>query len=267
MKRGKDISAQFADLYLVHQNVPGKRVSQVSHSSHILFIPLQGEITVSADNEYALGSGHMLFLPANTTHSFDSSISTGERLIAMMNPPAALAKKIRAFGPAKLPLSQLIKEILFYLLLHPKTPNAKSLVSVLIETLAEGLQGHSEHSSSVTDHLSGKIKDDRVRRVVSLIHEQLGDKISIDKMAKQAGLSSRNLNRLMLQEIGLTPKQFLIAARIEKAQDLLQQPGASVTAVAFEVGYNSLSQFIAAFRSQTGQLPSEVARFGRKPKS
>lgn len=98
------------------------------------------------------------------------------------------------------------------------------------------------------------------------MQENLGDKISIDEMAKQSGLSSRNLNRLMLQEIGLTPKQLLITVRIEKAQELLQKPGASVTDVALSVGYNSLSQFIAAFRSQTGQLPSEVARIGRKPK-
>jgi AraC-like DNA-binding protein len=70
----------------------------------------------------------------------------------------------------------------------------------------------------------------------------------------------------MLQEMGMTPKQFLIAARIEKAQELLLKPGSSVLNVALEVGYSSMSQFIAAFRSQTGQLPSEVARIGRKPK-
>lgn len=266
MKRGKDLSAEFDGLYLVHQNVPGKQVKQVSHSSHILFLPLQGEISVVVGKRYAVGPGHMLYLPANTVHSFDSSATTGERLIAMIEPRFKSVKRIDAPDPAILPLSQLIKEILFYLLLHPKTLNAKSLVTVMIETLAESIEGHGKEGGSAIDHLSGKIKDDRIRRIVGLIQDSLGDKISIEGMAKKSGLSSRNLNRLMLQEIGITPKQFLIAARIERAQELLEKPGSSVTDVAFEVGYNSLSQFIAAFRAQTGQLPSEVARFGRKPK-
>lgn len=265
MRRGSDISAEFSGLYLVHQNVPGKKVDHISHASHILFIPLQGQIAITADVEYTLGPGHMLFLPANTTHSFDSSVFTGERLIVMMNPKIPAAKGLSIFGLAKLPLSQLIKEILFYLLLHPKTNNAKSLVGVMIETLSESLQGYA-NSSNQAEHMIGKIKDERVRKIVHLIQENLADKVSIEALAKQAGLSSRNLNRLMLQEIGLTPKQFLITARIEKAQVLLRESGVSVTEVAFEVGYNSLSQFIAAFRAQTGQLPSEVARLGRKPK-
>lgn len=70
----------------------------------------------------------------------------------------------------------------------------------------------------------------------------------------------------MLNELGLTPKQILISIRIEKAQELLEKSNMPVTDVAYEVGYSSLSQFIAAFRAQTGQLPSEAARFGRKPK-
>jgi AraC-like DNA-binding protein len=165
-----------------------------------------------------------------------------------------------------LPLSQLIKEILFYLLLHPKTSNSKSLVSVLIETLSEGLEAQGVQSISGTDHLIGKIDDERIRKVVSYIADNLSERISTNDLVSRSGMSSRNLNRLMLKEVGLTPRQFLIFARIEKAQELLQKPGSSVTEVAFEVGYGSLSQFIAAFRSQTGQLPSEVARFGRKPK-
>lgn len=266
MKRGKDISAEFEGLYLVHQNVPGKQVNQLSHPSHILFIPLQGEIKVIVRNEHSLGPGYMLYLPPNSVHSFDSSTSLGERLIVMINPKMRAANNIPADGPVILPLSQLIKEILFYLLLHPQTPNAKSLVAVMVETLAESLKRHGTHTGLTTDHLIGKIKDDRIRKAVTIMQENLGDKMSIDEMAKQSGLSSRNLNRLMLQEIGLTPKQLVITVRIEKAQALLQKPGASVTDVALRVGYNSLSQFIAAFRSQTGQLPSEVARIGRKPK-
>jgi AraC-like DNA-binding protein len=236
MKRGKDTSAEFEGLYLVHQNVPGMQVKQFSHSTHILFIPLQGEINVIIDRLYAVGPGHMLYLPADMAHSFDSSASSGERLIAMINPRTPAAKRIQASIPSISPLSQLIKELLFYLLLHPKTLNAKSLVSVMVETLIESLDSCGNGVGMATDHLFGKIKDARVRRAASHIQDHLGDRISIDEVAKKSGLSSRNLGRLMLQEMGMTPKQFLIAARIEKAQELLLKPGSSVLNVALEVG-------------------------------
>ena len=267
MKKGKDISSEFGELYLVHQNIPAKKISDVLHSSHILFIPLQGEISITVGSEiFKFGPGHMLYLPSDTIHSFDSSISFGERLIAMVGQKNQVLRNVSGAVPMVLPLSQLIKEILFYLLLNPKTLNSKSLVSVFVETLGELLEGHRGKKDFSADHLGGRIRDERVKNVVSFIQENFSELISNEDLAQQAGLSSRNLNRLMLQETGLTPKQFLISTRIEKAQKLLQKPGASVTDVAFEVGYGSLSQFISAFRSQTGQLPSEVARFGRKPK-
>jgi AraC-like DNA-binding protein len=54
----------------------------------------------------------------------------------------------------------------------------------------------------------------------------------------------------------MTPKQVVTFHRIEKAKELLLQKQ-SVTDVAYEVGYASISQFISTFRSLTGKLPSE----------
>jgi AraC-like DNA-binding protein len=74
-------------------------------------------------------------------------------------------------------------------------------------------------------------------------------------------MSTRNLSRLFMDELGLTPKQALSQYRVLRAQELLLA-GCGVTETAYEVGYASLSQFIALFRQVTGRLPSE---FVRKP--
>ena len=55
----------------------------------------------------------------------------------------------------------------------------------------------------------------------------------------------------------MTPKQVITLHRMERAKTLLSKRGQTVTDVAFEVGYSSVSQFITAFRKITGQLPSE----------
>jgi AraC-like DNA-binding protein len=258
MKLGKDISAKFQDLYIVHQNLPGKKALVEGYDEHILFLPLQGEIKVETDSgAFNLSPGQMLYLSPRIPHSFSSSTQSGERLIAMLAP-----RKMPKFTQAcsKQALNQLVKEVLFYLLLHPKTKNAQSLVSVFAETLTEILE-QSPYSESL-DHLEGKVSDPRVRRALHYMRKSLGESPSLGQIAKKAGLSPRNFNRLVRLETGIQPRQWMINFRIDRAQELLKKPGASVTEAALAVGYSSLSQFIAAFRSRTGKLPSEFLRRG-----
>lgn len=262
MRKGKDISAKFGRLYLVHQNVPGKKAAAVKCSQHILFIPLQGEITIEiANQKIAFGPGQMLYLSPDTLHSFSSSENFGERMIAMVD-EKLLRKDRTSEKPTKLPLNQFIKELLFYLLLNPKSKNANAIVSVFIETLKESLAEGLSSKQMVLDHLAGKVGDGRIKEALGFMRENLSETISMEDVARKAGLSARNFNRLIVKETGLQPKQWLIQFRIEKAKELLRMPKASVTDVAYAVGYNSLGQFISAFRARTGQLPSEFTRNG-----
>lgn len=261
MKKGKDISAKFKELYLVHQNLPGKKTIISSYSEHILFIPLQGEISIYLKNEpITFGLGQMLYLPPGTEHSFSSSEKFGERLIAMLD--AKSLSKTANLKPQKLPLNQFIKEMLFYLLLHPATKSAKHLIPVFSETLVEAMEESDASVSFLTDHLESKTFDPRVKQSLSFMQANLSDKFSMLEVAAKSGLSLRNFNRLFMEETGLQPKKWLINYRIEKAKELLKVPGSSVTEVAFSVGYNSLGQFISAFRARTGQLPSEFLKLG-----
>ncbi len=152
--------------------------------------------------------------------------------------------------------------------MNPGTRHAKSLLTVLIETLGELLAQRSANETTLgaMDHLEARVRDRGVLQAISSLRADLGEEISMVKVAQRAGLSVRSLNRKMLSETGLTPRQVLIRLRVERAQALLLGNRRTVTEVALEVGYNSLSQFIAAFRSVTGQLPSEFARLGQSPK-
>jgi AraC-like DNA-binding protein len=98
-----------------------------------------------------------------------------------------------------------------------------------------------------------------VEKAIRYFIENLSEKISIEAAAKVAGLSVRSLNRLFLSTLELSPKQVLTQCRIHRAQELLLL-GNNVTDTAYSVGYQSLSQFIQAFRDLTGHLPSEIRR-------
>jgi hypothetical protein len=176
MRRGKDISTQFKNLYVIHQNIPGKKAQVSGFEQHLLFIPLQGEISIQADvTRYSFGPGQMLYLAPGVPHTFSSSSQGGERLIAMLS-SRAITNSPKAI---RLPLSHFIKELLFYLLLHPKTKNPGSLVSVLEETLLEILEQGS--ASGDVDHLEGKVTDPRVRQVLELMRNSIGRKTSMDE--------------------------------------------------------------------------------------
>ena len=55
----------------------------------------------------------------------------------------------------------------------------------------------------------------------------------------------------------MTPNDFLLRVRVEKARELMANRGKTVTEVAFAVGFSSSQYFSTVFRRYTGQTPGE----------
>ncbi len=254
MRTGADRSARLGGLYVVHQNVPGKRTRDLSFPEPILFFPLRGEIEVTtATGVHKLGPGRMLFLPGGVVHSLRSSEAEGERLIALMDPKLWRPYAKLAREATYLALSPLLRELLFHLLLEPEAALRTTLVRAFAGTLAESLA--RAHSGGDIEAVGARAADGRLRKAIAFLAERFADEAPLEGAAKRAGLSPRSFHRLSVTELGLAPKELLIRFRVAKAREMLAT-GASVTDVAFAVGYRSLSAFIAAFRSRTGHLPS-----------
>jgi len=258
MAKAKDVSVEFPGLTIIHQKIRGHGVGQHEHEDHEFFFPLQGEIQILAQGKtLRAGPGRLVYLPANVAHSFQSDTSSqGERVILIVQ--KRLWKKFARpqILPSVISMSQLCKEIVFQLLIHPKTRASPALIETLITILSEMLELGTQTLDSGLGHLSGRAGDDRVRRALEWIEENYAEALSAESIARKAGLSVRNLNRLFLQELSLSPKNVLIHFRVEAAKRLLGEKRMTVTDIAMEVGYSSLSQFIATFRRHTGQLPS-----------
>jgi len=264
MRRGQDIAVRFPGLYLVHHNLPGKRVDWHEWPQHLLFIPLQGEIRVRVRSGLLIGGpGRMIYVPPMTPLVFQSSESLGERLVCLIDRQRWRGTTSLRFAPTIAPAHQLCKEVLFYLLLNPTTKAARVLITTFVQVLAESL-GSAQHSPLLNvQHLDSKVRDERVRRAVAILARDHAREVRMRFVAQEAGLSLRNLNRLFLEQVGLAPKQALAQYRIAAAKDQLLK-GSTVAEAAFASGYKSLAQFITVFRRLTGQLPSEVARVGSK---
>lgn len=266
MRKGQDIAVTFPGLFLVHHNLPGSVVPTHAHPEHHLIIPLQGEIGLRLEDgrDLVCGPGRMAYVSPKTPHEFRSAKERGERLIAMLDPSAWKKAAGGVHGPQLLPASQLCKELLFHLLLHPESKNAAALIDVFARTIQELLVAGAPAAQAALEHAEGAVRRPELRKAIELARASFADEdFTVAELARRAGVSSRNLSRMFEAELGLSPKQLLVALKIEKAKELLRAGGHTVTEAAFAVGYGSLSPFIAAFRQITGELPSEFLA-GRK---
>ena len=84
--------------------------------------------------------------------------------------------------------------------------------------------------------------------------------LSVDALAAQAGMSPRTFARRFSEQTGATPLQCLLAARVKRAQELLEESQASVDQIAMLAGFESPITFRARFRRVVGLAPTEYRR-------
>ncbi|MFO1496908.1 MAG: AraC family transcriptional regulator [Verrucomicrobiota bacterium] len=96
---------------------------------------------------------------------------------------------------------------------------------------------------------------ERVEKAQAILRQQMREPPGLEELGKLVGCSHFYLSRLFSQEAGMTFQQYLRSIRLERAAELLRTGRCNVTEAAFEVGYNSLSHFSAAFHDAFGCCP------------
>jgi len=104
------------------------------------------------------------------------------------------------------------------------------------------------------------ITDDRVLRVLAVMEEAIEEPASRADLARLAGLSVRQLERLFTRNLGMTLASAYRAARLARAHDLLRKTGMATTEIALASGFRSSSQFSRAFRKGYGATPTAARR-------
>lgn len=107
---------------------------------------------------------------------------------------------------------------------------------------------------------SGGGKYPEIHSVLEFIHKHYGETISIDDMTEKMNISKYHFIRVFKRQMGVTPYEYLTEYRINMAKILLRTTYKSVFEIAFDVGYNSKSNFIAKFHSMTGVTPSQYRK-------
>lgn len=130
---------------------------------------------------------------------------------------------------------------------------ARSLVTPLIRS-----GGQSQFSAEL----------DRQNRDIegrfSLLHDWITDniqqKISVDDMAKECGMSSRNFSRRYTEIMGIPPAKAIEAVRVDVARDLLATTDKSIKTVAAKCGFQDDERMRRAFLRTINTSPSQYRK-------
>ncbi|MGF1425752.1 GlxA family transcriptional regulator [Kitasatospora sp. LaBMicrA B282] len=89
---------------------------------------------------------------------------------------------------------------------------------------------------------------------------RLAEDLTIPQLAQHAGVSPRTLTRLWRQETGVSPHQWLLTARLDRAKELLEATDLQVEQIATRCGLGSGTNLRARFRDAVGTTPTAYRR-------
>ncbi len=133
---------------------------------------------------------------------------------------------------------------------------AESMTTALSAHL---LQYYSTRKPVFRDY-SGGLSRYQLRQAIEYIQAHLAEDLSLEAMATEVGMSRFYFCRVFKQSTGITPYQYLIKCRIERAKVLLGQRKLSPADIALEVGFSNQSHFTKHFKRLVGVTPKKFSR-------
>lgn len=104
------------------------------------------------------------------------------------------------------------------------------------------------------------ISPNRLRSVIAYVEAHLGEKITLEDLARVACISRFHFCRAFHRAVGVSPYRYVTEERIRRAKRMLQFSDAALETIAREVGFNSRRQFAAQFHRLAGISPGHFRR-------
>jgi AraC-like DNA-binding protein len=141
---------------------------------------------------------------------------------------------------------------------RPGFETAQSKLSELlfVEVLRRYIEGMPEDARGWL----AALRDPAVGRALALLHGQVAEDWTVEKLGRACGLSRSVLAERFQRLVGEPPMQYLAAWRMRLAAQRLADGATPLLGVAEEIGYKSEAAFIRAFRQQYGTPPAAWRR-------
>jgi AraC-like DNA-binding protein len=229
----------------------GLRFDWHTHDAHQVLWAFRGVLSVStAEGTWVLPPTKALWVPAGVRHTTGAA----DRVEMHSLYVDAAGCPVSWSAPTVFVVAPLLRELLGHLATADLTADARARAEAVLFDLLDPVE-----VSAIRVPLPSEA---RAHRVAEALLADPTDGCTLEAWGRVVGASGRTLARLFLAETGMSFGRWRTHARLRAALPLLAS-GATVAAVARQVGYATPSGFVAAFRQTVGIPPATY--FGQAP--
>ena len=229
----------------------GYQIGRHVHHHGQLLYPADGAITVKTDDGvWVIPPQRALWVPGGIPH--DTHANSKLALRTLLVEPGRLPALPQSCCAVS--ITPLMRELILHAMIIPPMYDVASADGRFMSVILD----HLEKLPIVPLHLPMP-HDIRLKRVTGTLLEHPNDTRTLEDWAVSSGASARTLSRLFMNETRLTFGVWRKQVRLLKALELLAA-NIPVTQVAFDLGYESPSAFIAMFRRSLGEPPARYFR-------
>ena len=209
--------------------------------------------------------GDCIIVPANTTHQalWDHE---GSALTIAIEPTVFAQTIYEVVDPDKIELLPQFAtpDPLFYQIgvalksaLVRHGTSSRLYAETLINTLILHLLEHYSVPCNSFKSVAGKLPQYKLQQIIDYIDAYIDRDLSLKELATSVQMSPHYFSRLFKQNTGITPHQYVIRCRIDRAKVLLKQGKLSIAEIAKEVGFVDQSHLHRHFKRLVGITPKK----------
>ncbi|MBE7385391.1 MAG: helix-turn-helix domain-containing protein [Leptolyngbya sp. SIO1E4] len=263
----------WGDVYLQYYHYPPDEFSRVAFKQHLIVIHTEVSPSVHIEQRTdghletgQLGIGDIIIIPADVPYNARWDLEHGFILLGLE--PKTFAyhalRKIEKDSIELTPHFAKADPLIHGIGLALKTEiesnglGGRLYRDALTSTLLSHLLRHYSAQKPEIQALKGGLSRSKLKQVIDYMTDHLSEDLPMQAIAEQAGMSQSHFFSVFRQSTGLSPHQYRLRQRIERAQELLLHSELSIAEISISVGFYDQSHLARHMRRLLGVTPKQV---------
>lgn len=233
---------------------PGYDLRRTTFDSFLLEVILEGQVEIETEGQcFRAGAGSVVLIDCHKPHRYASATGWHALWVHFDGVPARgyfeLITRTNGFAfltHGQNEVLQALRALMAGFRQHAalSEPQMAKLLTDALTVLTQPCESRGASANAPV-----------MERAVASISHALGNEPDVAELAREAGMSEYYFIRVFKAFVGMTPRQYIISARMAHARYLLKTTALPVAEIAGLVGYRSESMFSATFRRFHGLTP------------